>query len=1101
MAKEKGGKMHEALGIFLEAMRLYTIAFLENHFPAKNWEDVFYSVLNDQQQRNWEMGESQGTQAKNLIDYSNLTFFTSKYREVLDKELGGMGKSRELGNCISSLKGVRDKSAHYIDVSEDDVDLAFASMKKAAGMLGMTELREKIAAMERGEGETPTVKEEPDPEPEETAATGNSDAWFDVCEPHYDIRSGKLGEATFAANLRKVVTGTAAEEYNNADVFFKKTYVTEGMRGMLNGLVRALNGEEGGNRVVSLQTGFGGGKTHILISLYHLARGGRKLAEKLHIEGMATPKFEQAKVAVFTNDTTDVTCGRKTFDGITVHTLWGEIAYQIGGKEGYESVRESDEELIAPAAEYIETILERAGASLILIDELADYCVRAAARKTVGSNLYMQTVSFLQTLTEVVASVPRCMLVVTLTASKQEVGGTEQGEEILDALQRRLRRYAASVKPVDDMEVYEVVRRRLFERVGDESTVSGIVKKYLELYKGRRKYLPGECVKPEYREKMERAYPFHPELIDVLRLRWGGINKFQRTRGVLKMLALVVWDLYNRKESLREKPNLLIHTSDVCLKNLPAWTSMVTELEGRGWESVMSADVYGSNSAAAKLDADGGENSTEKYDLAQGVAGTLLMASVGSMQRKGLSIKELKLCLLRPNAFRHGDVDTVLNGLDEKACYLYSSKGEGEKSYWFETRPNVNVWLRQMKEDVKDGDIDEEIRVRLKRSTKGVTQLKVIVCPTDEVDEQRRLTLVIMDPQYSDEDGELEKKVKCIAEKRGNGDRIVRNTIFYLACNGKKRMALREKVKEYLAYTRIEKEYGESIDGSQKEVVERKIEECDEEAENALAQAYSVALRYTKNGGISRAQVNDCADNMAEQIEKNLMRAVGSEGEDWVIGMIGNLVLEKNNLLPTKEKPIKVRDVYEAFLNYDDKQMITGTEAVRVTVNRLCREGRVNVAFGKDESGGYEEIYEGRDVPSLEVESEKWWMVDTSVRKERKDAPVPDDATDTTPTTNPTGGTDPKLPDVEPVKVNKVRYKRMVVSGSVGTSNWSLLFGRFVNPLRHNEIEIELRVTAKTTPDHPLDSDSQTVREVMESARQMGFNVEKEPEESDEEGT
>lgn len=402
---------------------------------------------------------------------------------------------------------------------------------------------------------------------------------------------------------------------------------------------------------------------------------------------------------------------------------------------------------------------------------------------------------------------------------------------------------------------------------------------------------------------------------------------------------------------------------------------------------------------------------------------------------------------------------------------------------------------------MKGGDIDEEIRVRLRRSTKGVTKLKVIVCPTGEVDEQRRLTLVIMDPQYLDEDGELEKKVKCIAEKRGNGDRIVRNTIFYLACNGNKRMALRENVKEYLAYTRIEKEYGESIDGSQKEVVERKIEECDEEAENALVQAYSVAIRYTKNGGISRVQVDDCAGNMAEQIEKNLMRAVGSEGEDWVIGMIGNRVLEKNNLLPTKEKPIKVRDVYEAFLNYDDKQMITGTEAVRVTVNRLCREGRVNVAFGKDESGGYEEIYEGRDVPSLEVESEKWWMVDTSVRKERKDASVPNAATATTNPTNPTAQTDPKSPEVELVKRDKVRYKRMVVSGSVMFENWAKLFKSFVSPLIDNEIEIEVRFTAKTTPSKPLDSDSQKVRDVMKSAKELGLNVEKEPEESDEEGT
>ena len=277
----------------------------------------------------------------------------------------------------------------------------------------------------------------------------------------------------------EVALGNGREVYKDAPTFFSKTYFTAGLKNIAKTVLKGLNGKEDAeNRVISLQTGFGGGKTHTLISLFHLCKWGQAATTSSYTQDLldftGKPEFESANIAVFTNTTNDAANGRQAEAGVHIQTIWGELAYQLGGKESYEIVRKNDEQLIAPAGLF-KQVLEKCKPALILIDELADYCVKASARKAGDSSLADQTISFMQELTEAVAGTNNCVAVITLPASPQEVGNTPQAQAILNSLQKRVGRVGADTQPVADDEIFEVIRRRLFEDIGDKSTIEAIV--------------------------------------------------------------------------------------------------------------------------------------------------------------------------------------------------------------------------------------------------------------------------------------------------------------------------------------------------------------------------------------------------------------------------------------------------------------------------------------------------------------------------------------------------------------------------------------------------------------------------------------------------
>jgi predicted AAA+ superfamily ATPase len=555
------------------------------------------------------------------------------------------------------------------------------------------------------------------------------------------------------------------------------------------------------------------------------------------LEATGKPTFETAHIAVFTNTTNDPAQGRK-INGLTIKTLWGELAYQLGGKEAYEFIRINDEKLTSPKGLF-KKVLEKCKPALILIDELADYCVSASAIKVEASNLSDQTVSFMQELTESVSGTDNCVLIATLPASAQELAASPISSQILSALENRITRVGSNMKPVEDEEIFEVVRRRLFEDLGNTDEIEKVVSSYSILYQSLLTEIPSYALKSEYRDRLKKSYPFHPELIDMFRLRWASNPFFQRTRGVLRILAAIVSDLWKRQTSLTGS-QFLIHTSDVTLSNVEALTSQITMLNGISWDAVISADVSGTSSNAFRIDNEVKE--LGKYDVTQGIAATILLGTFGSKgQNKGVGVDEIKLCMVKPEGYNHNNINGALDRMEANAHYLYYSS-TGQKRYWFDTTPNINILINQAKGDIKNADIIAEILKRISEKTKGVHLFNILVNPSDDIPEQTKPTLIILSPKYlanpNEVNGATKPIIEKIATKKGNSERIYRNTMLFLACSEIGIGKLQDDIKNYLACQKINSEYNTRLNPEQKADIRRRIDEAGKQADASLVSAY-----------------------------------------------------------------------------------------------------------------------------------------------------------------------------------------------------------------------------------------------------------------------
>ena len=1120
MSTSTNTSLFNALGFFLENMRPYVIAVIQKAAPGRPWEGELFTKLGPDQQRVWNMAQrnlqESGGNTANLIDYNILFSFGVAYKDALKLEVGSYNDANKLINYFKELKEVRNKCQHYQELDEDEITRAYLNMKGAAKLLEMQDVYDEIQRLQNGDNiiSTPTPSAQPvqtqsfSLSPTPTAAVSSDEilpSWFNNCIPHYDIRNAQLDESIFAANLSEVAMGTGPDVYTNPNLFFAKTYVTSGLRDISTRVIQALNGEETENRVISLQTGFGGGKTHSLISLYHIAKSGSRIAGlgrdlKLFSDNV-TPKFDDAKVAVFTHNTTDILQGRVTDEGFTIYTLWGELAYQLGGKEAYEKVKQNDVERIAPTSTIFKPILDSNTPSLILIDELADYCVKAADKKIGQGTLFNQTNSFIQTLTEMVASVPRCVLIVTLPASATEVSASAIGQQVLSSLETRVVRVGTSVTPVDNEEIFEVVRRRLFEQIIDSSVIDQVARKYQDMYHNRRGDLPPQADNTAYANKIRKSYPFQPELIDMFRLRWGNDPRFQRTRGVLRLLASIVQDLWKRRNSL-VGTQALIHTSDLNLENLNTITGTINNLMGSNWDTVMHADVYGSSSNAYKIDNLETSGNAFTYRITQGVATSILLASVGGDHQHGLSMAELKLCMLRPGAFNHNDIDGVLNKLESVAHYLYSSN-TGGKRYWFQSKANINILLNQAKSEVTVDEMNVEILNRLKANSFINNGLfRVLVNPNEDIPEQTKPTLIVMHPKYSAAidhiDSATERFVKQTATKRGLSERQYRNTILYLACSDAGRAQLNVKLGDYIACTKILSEYATALEKDQKTDIENRKHTYDRELEEALVQAYSVVLKHSAKEGIHRYNFQEPSRDLLTLITISLPTKL--KEEEWLLDSVGRRTLSDNNLLPTVDNPVSVKLIYEAFLKYDDKPMISGPEAIERSVCKYCEQGVFNVAAGTP--GDWTKIYVGTDtIPFLSAQTDEFWLVDTSVVPKPAGTPEQPEqpgessgngGSETPGPDGPGGGTIPGFPPEGGETVKE--FKSIIISGNVDMASWTQLMSSFISPLRNNNLRLSISFKAKSTDMSPLTENSPLFRAVKESASQLGLDIETEEE-------
>jgi hypothetical protein len=1067
--------LYKALGLFIEDIRAYVVELLRKHAGDK-WSQWFMESLSHQQLAAWQQARLNGSAPEALIDFHHLRGFALKYKDLLKEDFGK--KVNDLPTWLNAIADVRHKAAHFQAIEDDDAQKCYLHMRDIAKALKHDELFDDLKALQAS---TPAAV---------ARDTNEAQPWFRVVQPHLDIRQGRLDESVFAANLAEVALNTGREVYKNSTVFFQKTYFTAGLRNVARRVVQGLNGQEDAeNRVISLQTGFGGGKTHSLISLYHIAKSGSRLAQIEHAKELLSqtgpPKFEEANVAVFTNTTNDPVNGRKVAEGITIRTIWGEIAWQLGGAEAYAIVRKNDEQRVAPAGLF-KQVLARCTPALILVDELADYTVKAMGVPVGNGSLADQTISFMQELTEAVSGTDRAVLVATLPASVEEVGNTPEAQSVLSSLQRRVSRVGNDMLPVADDEIFEVIRRRLFDEPGDAAVISRTITAYTNEYQKLWNELPEHAARVDYAERMLKAYPFHPELVDVFRVRWASSHEFQRTRGVLRLLAAIISDLWKRQHTLTGK-QLLIQSSDVELGSVPALAGQLKKLFGNGFDAVISADVSGPTSNAFRID--GNKPEFGQWKLAEGIASTILLNTFGTDgAQKGIDVKGIKLSVLKPDSFNHNSVNGALDDLEGNAHYLhYAQTGRHGKRYWFHTKPNINILVEQAKGAITEEEVFSEILRRLQTKGAAVRSFEVLIAPTADIPERNRLTLLVMHPKHAvaneSLNGEAKKLIEKHATKKGNSERTFRNMMLFLLPTELGMGTLRSKVREYLACTRVRTDYQGQLEADQKTDLSKRIEDSGRACEQGLVSAYSLLVKHVVRTGPSVLPIKNFKSELDRQIEETIVPLM--KEEEWLLDGLGVTALKSNGLYPDPDRDLRVKDVHEAFLRFDDKPMISGPDVVRASLLKYCAHGEFAIAYGQ--APPFSKYYYRGEVPFFDVQSTDFWVVDKSKVPPPEPVPTPIHGIQSPAAGEPAPATPPAPGVAGPASSGVKEVRQVTISGKVPLEQYQQLFMSFVKPLAKHGIEIEVKISARSMPNNPLTQSSPEYKVAKESARQLGL--------------
>ena len=637
--------------------------------------------------------------------------------------------------------------------------------------------------------------------------------WREVAVPHPDVLEGTFQQSEFAADITAVRNGEASREYQEAAAFFDRTYITEGMRLLLTQVARRLNGG-GGEPVVQLQTAFGGGKTHTMLAVYHLATRKGSLKELAgipdlldHAQVMDVPR---AKVAVLDGTAHGPAQPWKRGDQ-AIHTLWGELAWQLGGPEGYEMVRAADASGTSPGKDGLRELLDRYAPCVVLVDELVAYVRQFSDNQVLSGGTFDTNMSFAQALTEAAKLVPNAMLLASLPESEVEAGSS-RGVAALRALEKTFGRVQALWKPVGSEESFEIVRRRLFQPISDLAARDAACRAFANLYIEEGAKLPSETQEARYLDRLTNAYPIHPEVFDRLYEDWSSLDSFQRTRGVLKLMAHVIHELWAQGNK-----DLLILPSSLPLYRGRARDELLVHLSP-GWDPVLDRDVDDDRSEAADLD--NRETRFGAVQAARRVARTTFFGSAPSSSgtknlSRGVDRARILLGCLQPGqaASLYSD---ALNRLADRLHYLNASgdKTQDTTQFWFDTRANLR---REMEDRKGRFDDKNEVRGRIAEiiSTlsggRGLFDGVHIFTPHSDVpdDSQLRLVVLDLDRSYSKLDPRpATDAVKDYVRNNGTKPRFKGNRLVFLAPDGGSLGRLRDVVRAALAWNSIVDDIG-----------------------------------------------------------------------------------------------------------------------------------------------------------------------------------------------------------------------------------------------------------------------------------------------------
>ena len=762
-------------------------------------------------------------------------------------------------NWISEMTKVRNDHAHNKTFSVDDTYRALDTMERLLEAFGAGEQQREVKAQrnelmrQRYEGQSSQERRKVRRATEGTPAEGLS-SWRDIITPHSDVATGKFVQAEFAANLYDVWSGKAPDEYQDPISFYRRTYLTEGLHELLINAARRLAGV-GGDPVVDLQTNFGGGKTHSLIALYHLA-GDINSAELAGVgEMLAAAEIELPKGinrAVFVGQEESPADPNVKTDGPVVNTIWGEIAYQLGGKDGYALVAVDDQVGTNPGGAKLRELFHKYGPAIILIDEWVAYARQLPPDPEQNNVLvagdFDTQFTFAQSLTEAAAAADNIVVLIALPTSDIEMGG-EQGREAWKRLRNVVGRNAAQWQPATSDESFEIVRSRLFDPIPEDHyrARDRVLEAFWQLYKDEFKDFPSETKEKMYLERMRKSYPIHPELFDRLFHDWSTLDKFQRTRGALRLMAEVISNLWQNEDR-----NLLIMPGTLPMSHSPLVSELKRYLDD-GWDPVIKGDVDGPDSLPTRLDTE--NRQMGRISAARRVARTIYMGSAPRPDgNRGVDIKRVILGCVQPGE-QPGKFTDALKHLSNESTHLY---GEGSQ-YWYQLQPNVNRVAAERAETISDYDADEEVKRRLLKSAGRRRDLFVSVPvfpvgPGDVGDSDDGVSLVILPVEQEhirkENNSPAIRAAEVILGQRSAGPRQHSNLLVFLAVVGKRVEDLRQAARFYLSWKSIDEEWELlNLSSHQKSQATDKLKDASQTLNSRIDEAYQYILTPSKQAG------------------------------------------------------------------------------------------------------------------------------------------------------------------------------------------------------------------------------------------------------------
>ncbi|MDH6098621.1 DUF499 domain-containing protein [Anabaenopsis sp. FSS-46] len=833
----------------------------------------------------------------------------------------------------------------------------------------------------------------------------NIKPWYkiDGLTPREDLRDGKpLDAAEFAVHLDQVRNKTAPDDYQQPARFFDRTYLTKYLTEFAAQVVRRLSGEKTQTSAVfNLSTQFGGGKTHALTLLYHLGLGGADAQHwtgvKKILQAAGVPSVPPAAVAVFVGTEFDSINGRGGQDGTPLRkTPWGEIAYQLGGEAALAILAEHEREFIEPKGDVIKQFLPKDQPCLILMDEILNY-VSTYRRKGYHNSLY----NFIQALSETARSLDNVVLVVSIPASEMEYTTEDEGDQ--QRFKKMLDRVGKPIMMSAAGETSEIIRRRLFEWDAGVVNTDGRVilpkdavntcNEYADWVLDHRQQLPNWFPVDAPREAFYATYPFHPCVLSVFERKWQVLPRFQRTRGILRLLALWVSHAYQKGYQGAHR-DALISLGTAPLDDLNFRTALLEQLGESRLEGVVTTDICGrKDSHGVRLDAEA-DQQIKKARLHQKVTTTIFFESNGGIVRSESTIPEIRLAVAEPS-LDIGNVETVLETLATSCYYLSIEKNR----YSFSLSPNLNKILADRRANIQTSRITERVKAEIKKVFTPELGIELVQFPESSaaIANSPILRLVILAPEYFRQNSQTMEMVESMTKECGTSHRTFKSGIIWAIADSDGKMG--EEARKILAWEDIREEETQ-LDENQTRQLQENLKRCEVNLKECVWNAYKHVAFLDKNNEIKCNDLGQFNSSQGDKLVKLIINKLRQS--DHVTDSITPRFLVKN--WPPAFTEWSTKAVRDAFFASPLFPRLLNSDAVKDAIARGVKNGTL-AYVGKTSNGIYDPFHYQTSLNPRDVEiSEDMFIITQETAQgyqaalavaENPSTPTPEANTDT----------------------------------------------------------------------------------------------------------